>query len=202
MTSDEIVSTRPVDAISSTYGEGAMSRQTLGGVALWARERFSSSAYISYNPTSDTDLQEPKGTLLHDFAEAEFVNRSTTWADPTDYILNGIREVMFRSAIEFNDNLQPVKVTAENILDVLEYKTNMLFLALGVAASVIGCLGVLPLMWGFWRLDEDVNLNPSRCADAVLAVSEEKQAGVDGTQVTVGDGEKAVTYTAVDSKHQ
>lgn len=89
------------------------------------------------------------------------ISAAMTWSDPTEVIIQGMRELMFRSAIVMGDSSNPPSVSRGSMVGNQQiYKTDFLFMGLGVGAIVIGILGMIPLLWGGWALREDVSLDP------------------------------------------
>jgi hypothetical protein len=91
---------------------------------------------------------------------------TTTWGDPMDAILQGMRELMFRSAVVEGPYSGATLKATRGTMTVQRqtYKTDHKFLGLGVATMILGLLGVIPLFWRMWQLEEPATLNPTEIA--------------------------------------
>lgn len=79
------------------------------------------------------------------------------------------------------------------------YHTSPLLVALGVAVSSIGVVGVVPLYYGFWEMGRRVSLNPLEVAHAFgLPLMEDLDGNATSDLIAVERGGLCVKYGAVD----
>lgn len=79
-----------------------------------------------------------------------------TFGDPTAYLLQQARELMFRTAIAGGNstNIQTIQGGSE-VRSAGVYRSHYLFLALAVAITVIAVLIVLGTFNGYWLVSKD-----------------------------------------------
>ncbi|KAF2793182.1 hypothetical protein K505DRAFT_306284 [Melanomma pulvis-pyrius CBS 109.77] len=143
---------------------------------------------------------------------------SLTWSDPMQDVLDKMQSLAFRITVDMAnsdgsvfaptftgaslENLrkswqQPVAVSGSRRETV--YKTNRVFVALGVLISVAGVVAIFPLYTGFWEMGRKVSLNPLEVARAFGAPLME---GMDGNAtpevITIERGGMAVRYGALE----
>ncbi|KAI5812855.1 hypothetical protein BZA77DRAFT_390373 [Pyronema omphalodes] len=155
--------TKIVEIINSSPGA-----TTLGGYLLVTGLRYNSAANVRHAGAVGYAMSTT-GTLVFDFMQAGNNPASyeqMTWGNPMDAILQGMRELMFRSAVA-EGPYSGAKLKASRGTMTLQrqvYKTDHTFLGLGVTAVILGVLGVIPLFWRMWQLDEPATLNPTTIA--------------------------------------
>lgn len=123
-------------------------------------------------------------------------NCGLRWDSPTDYIISQIFTFMFLSAFQAglnesyfsNSDLQ--NFTAHFSGSELHYHSNFRFLAAAIVVMILGLLGVLILLWGWWELGRPVTLSPLETAKAfgapiLLGAGHEKE--VSGILDEVGE---------------
>lgn len=141
---------------------------TLGGFLLAAQLRYNSGAIVWFSGATGYAIST-NGTLGFEFAhgsgDMDFVQM--TWGDPMATILEGMRELMFRSAMAEANSTLPAKVSSGTMTSQRQiYQTEFMFMALGLASVALGFLGVLPLFWKMWQVKEDVTLSPIEVIEA------------------------------------
>lgn len=157
------------DTYHSTY------MTTVGGFQYAASTIFKSSAFIN-----DSSMPIFEGLMSNLY----YNDTSTSWSDPTDDILNAIRELSFRTslyaakdtllkqtedggssqAMRSNQTVQYTGYTSTAL-----YSTEWPYMAAGLVVSFLAILGVLPLYRGFSELGRDVSMNPFEIAKAFEA---------------------------------
>lgn len=155
--------TKIIEIISSSPGA-----TTLGGYLLVTGLRYDSEAIVWHAGGVGYAIRT-SGTLGFDFMQMGEYSASyetTTWGDPMDVILQGMRELMFRSAVmEGPYSGATLKATRGTMTGQRQtYKTDYKFLGLGVATVIAGLLGIIPLFWRMWQLKEPATLNPTKIA--------------------------------------
>ncbi|KAI5812866.1 hypothetical protein BZA77DRAFT_374826 [Pyronema omphalodes] len=141
---------------------------TLDGYILATSQRYNTEAIVR-NAGAVGYAMMTSGTLVFDFMQAgerPSDYELMTWGNPMDAILQGMRELMFRSAVA-EGPYSGAKLKASRGTMSLQrqiYKTDHTFLGLGVTAVILGVLGVIPLFWRMWQLDEPATLNPTTIA--------------------------------------
>jgi hypothetical protein len=143
---------------------------------------------------------------------------SLTWRDPMQDVLDKMQSLAFRITVDMAssdgsvfapsytgaalENLrkswsQPVAISSSRKQSV--YRTNRIFVILGVLVSLVGVAAIFPLYTGFWELGRKVSLNPLEIARAFGAPLLE---GMDGNAtpevITIERGGMAVRYGALE----
>lgn len=143
---------------------------------------------------------------------------SLTWSDPMQDVIEKMQSLAFRITIDMAssdgsvfapsytgaalENLrkswsQPVSISSSREQTI--YRTNRIFVLLGVLVSLAGVAAIFPLYTGFWELGRKVSLNPLEIARAFGAPLLE---GMDGNAtpevITVERGGMAVRYGALE----
>jgi hypothetical protein len=143
---------------------------------------------------------------------------SLTWRDPLQDVLDKMQSLAFRITVDMAssdgsvfapsytgaalENLrkswsQPVLISSSRTQTV--YRTNRLFVVLGVLISLAAVAAIFPLYMGFWELGRNVSLNPLEIAKAFGAPLLE---GMDGNAtpevITIERGGMAVRYGALE----
>lgn len=172
---------------------------TVGGFQLAGSNLFKSSAeYRSSGPFSSTTFS---GTLANQYVQYDTDDKQRalntaelSWSDPTDDIINAIRELAFRASIyattdraldgALNNTWMMSNQTAFFSGTDLRatYTTRYSYMIAALALSVIGVIGVLPLYIGWWQLGRKVSMSPlevARAFDAPLLRGTAANAEVD-----------------------
>ncbi|KAF2710105.1 hypothetical protein K504DRAFT_404968 [Pleomassaria siparia CBS 279.74] len=143
---------------------------------------------------------------------------SLTWRDPMPDILTKMQSLLFRITVDmaasdgsvftptYTDASlaslrkawnQTIPITSTRTANV--YRTNKIFVILGILFSMAGVAAILPLYTGFWELGRKVSLNPLEIARAFGAPLVE---GLDGNitaeVVCIERGGMAVRYGALE----
>ena len=174
--------------------------ETLWGFPLALQERLTTNTTVFF--TGTTGMQYTSSTGLKMLDEYFRFNCSSKqrgshdmpcWNDPTDMALRNVRELMFRAAIGYANASEPAQmVAAVNRQPRQMYVTNLLFTALGTGAVVLGLIGVLPLLWGVWRLHgHEASWNPLKVVDRVVSIREGVAAQERENEVAATSGNKA-----------
>ena len=90
-----------------------------------------------------------------------------TWNDPTDDILEGIREIVFRAAVaasKASNASQSLEATEQT--QQLIYKSDFRYLYAALAVPLLAVLGIIALFYGWWELGRTVSLSPIEIAKA------------------------------------
>lgn len=109
------------------------------------------------------------------------INGNLTFRDPSQNVLNGMRELAFRTALHAaaeNSSLPNSRQTASFEGRVLHnvYKTDSAYMIGAAIVSLAGVFAVLPIYWDWWKLGRTMSLSPleiARAFDAPLV----RQAG-------------------------
>lgn len=175
---------------------------TVGGFQYAGSIIFKSSAFLN-----GSSMPIFEGLLSNIY----FNDSSSSWSDPTDDILNGLRELSFRTSIyaatdpsldhtgvdsdQGMRSNQTVSYTGHTIQAL--YLMDWRYMVGGLVVSLLAALSVLPLFYGFWNLDREVSMNPFEIAmafDAPLLADA-------GPHFSAGDivkqiGDKHILYRA------
>lgn len=164
-----------VTTVNSLYG--TQINVTNAGAAGWEFDRSGAfgAFYLDYLPDV-TNLE------------------AITFRDPTNDVVRGMRELMFRMAIAaaqnptsgawIGSNVRPgankttggvynssapafnITATAHETRSLTVYGTDYLYLGLGLAWVMLVVALIAPIFWGFWHLGRTVSLSPLEIAQA------------------------------------
>ncbi|KAK3068912.1 hypothetical protein LTR53_013158 [Teratosphaeriaceae sp. CCFEE 6253] len=123
--------------------------------------------------------------------------------DPTDDIIASLNELLFRAAVAASgwDNLTTLidaglplqqSLQARQTITQNVYRSDLRWFAGAAILEGLAALFVLPLLWGFWKLDKVGLLSPLEVAklfDAPLLAEANSAAGARGVVDTLGDRE-------------
>lgn len=171
---DQLISKYKYDPQASN-GANAFGPQTLGGMVLALNNLFGSKAHLSFGGAVSWILSTT-GSLPNQYVAS--VNNTTpsidcnmTWTNPTDDILVAMREIMFRTAVQAaagnasaTQSIQAMESSTRTI-----YRSNFLFLGLGLLVTFLGVVAVLPVFRGFSMLGRNVSMSPIETAKAFSA---------------------------------
>ena len=142
---------------------------TLGGLLGIARELWNAQSEANVIGT-----QFPQGYVALTYNNPGLATAiegcGWKWNDPTEDVFNGIRELMFRSAISAtpqNATQQVVPATMSYSQTVYQAHMHWYFAALALILTNI--LALLPLFIGYWKLGRKVTLSPIETAKAFEA---------------------------------
>ena len=91
------------------------------------------------------------------------------WLDPTEDLLETVREVAFRLSLQGVGQSGPVPVQemlVEREATEVVYTSDYLFLGLAVGVIGLSLITVSPLLLGWWKLGREVSLSPVEIARA------------------------------------
>lgn len=172
----------------------------IGGLQYASAYLFNSNANYRFGGTVQT--WTVTGTLANQFIQNNNPTSGYTWADPTDFMINQLRDISFRISLQAaKDN-----ITAGNASQTVQYtgsRSETIFVSdfgLVAAASVVNILAVLAVLLtfkGWWKLGRDVSMSPLEIAkafDAPLLRNVESNATcgqigkqAEGNEVSYGD---------------
>lgn len=175
---------------------------TVGGFQYAGSIMFKSSAFLN-----GTSIPIFEGLLSNIY----FNDSSMSWSDPTDDILNALRELSFRTSlyaatdpsldhteIDSDQGMrsnQTVAYTGYTIQAL--YSMDWRYMLGGLIVSLLAALSVLPLFYGFWYLSREVSMNPFEIAmafDAPLLAEAGPHCGAGDIVKQIGD--KHIMYGA------
>ncbi|KAL2827133.1 hypothetical protein BDW59DRAFT_160420 [Aspergillus cavernicola] len=149
-------------------GLGTLPSQ-LGGISYAIQSIYGSEVEI-YN----TGILALQGTGPMQFTymtsdEDALGTVGVTWSDPTQFILDAVRELTFRAAIAFStdSDSQTVQGTEQQV--VSKYALHFGYLGGSLACILLGALTVTGLFQGYWLLGRKVSMSPLEIATAFQA---------------------------------
>lgn len=144
---------------------------TIGGFQYAGSIMFKSSAFLN-----GSSMPIFEGLLSNIY----FNDSSMSWSDPTDDILDGLRELSFRTSLYAATDTsldhagvdsaqgmlsnQTVAYTGHTIQAL--YSMDWRYMVGGLIVSLLAAFSVLPLFYGFWNLGREVSMNPFEIAMA------------------------------------
>jgi hypothetical protein len=190
-------------------GVGAQIITLIGGFEYAANYLFTSQA--NFTASGDGDAYAVQGALANQFMAGNLTDRienTITWQDPTDYMINQLRQIAFRTSLQAaKDNL-----TATNATQTVQYvgsssetvyKTNFNVVAVAAALNLLAVLAIIPTYRGWWAMGRRFSLSPleiARAFDAPLLRDTEYNSTWE--QITERVGERNVRYGEVDEDNQ
>ncbi|KAK4612916.1 hypothetical protein CLAFUR0_13216 [Fulvia fulva] len=176
----------------------------LGGYAYALSSRLNSATRLSFAGAAGYTVSSD-GSLAAQFADLDDVTDYTSgmcytkFTDPTEYLFERARDLMFRAAIAQGNatTLQEMQQTSE-VRTVTVYRSHFEYLAGAVALTFLAMIIVMCTFNGFWLLGRNVTMSPIETAkafNAPLLAQEHPNAEV--TELVRGAGNKPVRYGEV-----
>lgn len=135
---------------------------------------------FDYFDLSSIDPENP-GASFND--SAPLTCQLSSWQDPTDDILNDLRNIMFRAALYVSESknihltgmdgrygatntsyAQPFLAVDERQL--LAFRTDYGYLACAAVLMLAATAAIVPTLWGWWKLGRPVTMSPIETARA------------------------------------
>jgi hypothetical protein len=181
----------------------------IGGFEYAANYLFTSQA--NFTAGGDGNAYAVQGALANQFMAGNLTDRienTITWQDPTDYMINQLRQIAFRTSLQAakdnataTDATQTVQYVGSSSETV--YKTNFNIVAVAAALNLLAVLAIIPTYRGWWALGRRFSLSPleiARAFDAPLLRDTEYNSTWE--QITERVGERNVRYGEVDEDNQ
>jgi hypothetical protein len=173
----------------------------MGVIALAADYLFSSSATFASSPGGTQ--YTVNGALANQFMAGDIqalASYDAYWTDPTEYMLNQLRQITFRMALQAAKDI----ATSSNATQTAAYigsntqtifSTNYYLVAAAAALNILAVVAILPTYYGWWALGRECSLSPLEIARAFNAPLL-NGSGVDGSwkQIYNDVGEGKVKY--------
>lgn len=181
----------------------------IGGFEYAAAYLFTSQASFETNPEETSYTVQ--GALANQFAVGTLTDRTSnnnalTWEDPTDYMINQMRQIAFRTSLQAaKDN-----ATASNAIQTVQYvahssetiyETNFNLVAAAASLNILAVLAIILTYRGWSALGRKFSLSPleiARAFDAPLLRDTEYNST--WKQITERVGERHVRYGEVDEE--
>lgn len=149
----------------------------LGGIYLVAKSLFTSSTFLRLAMHTNVPfILSESGQAASNYVTSSastYSNCSMAWDDPTEDLVNTIRELIFRSAIaqsvSNSSAVVPQQRVAQKTRLVNAYVSHYEFLAATVASMVLQALAIVLLLVGWQRLGRKVSLDAFEIAKALGA---------------------------------
>ncbi|GIZ48286.1 hypothetical protein CKM354_001135400 [Cercospora kikuchii] len=145
----------------------------VGGYAFALSTRFNANMNIAFAGAAGYDLAST-GSVGPQFAGLDDVWSNPSWnashvkiTDPTIYLLNQARELMFRTALaQGNSSMIESVKSATQVRKASIYISHYDFLGIAVAISTMSLGVVLVTFHGYWHLGREVTFSPVEIAKA------------------------------------
>ncbi|KAJ9610455.1 hypothetical protein H2200_005232 [Cladophialophora chaetospira] len=167
----------------------------LAGFYLAANYLFTSSASLSFGGGVGWIMNIDGLTAAQYSTSANTSSGfNTVWTDPTDDMIDGMREIAFRTGLQIGKNtsypnsVQQVQYTGQHQQTV--YRTDHRFTVAAAAVSILGIAAVLPTFSGFTRLGRGMTLSPLEVAKAFNAPALQDVAGNLGVDAMLDDANR------------
>ena len=190
---------------------------TNGGFITAANSRYSGNVSMDYmmlTPSMPMAFPEPVLTtsLTGPFAVnymntpvlssiSEYVptlDCTTTWSDPLPDILDGLQEMMLRSAISLSNSTTTQVVSGTVTRTRTRYVSNFRYLGGALVLMLVSTFIVLPLFVGWWHFSRSMSLSPIETAKAFGAPVLDEGSSMDEISgLLTSLGGKKVRYGAV-----
>lgn len=144
----------------------------LGGLTWLGFNFLYTADQIAYTNTSTTSFTDyTNGTMAIQYYDYSYTNPnapdcSYRWFDPSPDILTAFEEVLFWASVEAGNETEMfwVKESKERLVYTAVY--SYLGVASVVLAAAVG--SVAWTLWGWWRLEGEVSLNPLETARVIV----------------------------------
>lgn len=169
----------------SKYKEGELSvgssaaggfQSMIGGIIFVADGLYSSRIALRVAGKANGLLFNITGQAASNYLTSDmstYSNYTMTWADPTNDIVNTVRQLMFRSVVANSmansTGVTPQLVTVSQSRISNAYRSNLTYLAITLACMVLQALVVAYLLFGWHHLGRDMSLDPFELARALGA---------------------------------
>ncbi len=165
---------------------GGTNPSTIGGILQAAADLWTSKSQGSITSADMTTgfVGHAYNLKKNDLGECDAV-----WQDPTEDIFNGIREIMFCSAINASASTSSQLAPATRAYSQTVYESHMAWYCAALAAMLLNLLCLLALFLGYWKLGRWTSLSPVETAkafEAPLLVGCSGNAAVGGMLKNVG----------------
>jgi hypothetical protein len=147
------------------------------------------------------------GSLANQFMAGNLgalINHTVYWTDPTDYMLNQLRQIAFRMSIQAakddakaSNATQTVSYTGTSTKTI--FTTNLPLVAVAASLNLLAVVAILPTYYGWWALKRKSSMSPLETARA-FAAPLLRDAGANGgwREILEKVGERSVKYMKVD----
>jgi hypothetical protein len=132
------------------------------------------------------------------------INHTVYWTDPTDYMLNQLRQIAFRTSLQAakddakaSNATQTVSYTGTSTKTI--FTTNFSLVAVAASLNILAVVAILPTYYGWWTLKRKSSMSPLETARA-FAAPLLRDAGANGgwREILEKVGERSVKYMKVD----
>ncbi|EME85511.1 uncharacterized protein MYCFIDRAFT_206533 [Pseudocercospora fijiensis CIRAD86] len=173
----------------------------LGGYAYALSSKLNSATRVRFAGAAGYEVTSG-GSTAAQFANMDDVTDYTMglcytkFSDPTDYLLQQARNLMFRTAFaQANATTMQNVTSATETRTVTVYKTHYAFLGSAVGVTLVAIGVVLATFNGFWLLGRSVTLSPIETAKAFNApLLAQEPANAEVKELVKGAGMKPVRY--------
>ncbi|KAF2163554.1 hypothetical protein M409DRAFT_68463 [Zasmidium cellare ATCC 36951] len=176
----------------------------IGGYAYALSSRLDSSTHLRFAGAAGYDIST-EGSIAAQFANMDDVTSYTSdmcsikFSNPTDYLMQQARELMFRTALAQGNasTIQTIEDPSE-VRTVTVYSSHYEYLGVSIGITFLAILLVLITFNGFWLLGRSVTMSPIETAkafNAPLLAQEHPNAEVN--ELVKGAGMKPVRYGQV-----
>jgi hypothetical protein len=148
------------------------------------------------------------GSLANQFMAGDLgalINHTVYWTDPTDYMLNQLRQIAFRMSLQAakddakaSNATQTVSYTGTSTKTI--FTTNFSLVAVAASLNILAVVAILPTYYGWWTLKRKSSMSPLETASA-FAAPLLRDAGANGgwREILEKVGERSVKYMKVDN---
>ena len=183
---------------------------TYGGLYKYLLDSYNSTANLYFAGARGYDLHTTGATsnryaLLSDDVTPEQGSLGPTssctlfFSDPSNDLLQAVRELMFRTAIlAANASTPPQRVMAQETVTLPVYNTQYLYMGLAVLCTMLGWLAVFPVWNGWWSVGRATSMSPIETAKAFRApMLEGSDSNADADMLLKEVGDRELRYGAV-----
>lgn len=166
------------------------------------------SANAIFNENLGVTQYQISGSLANQFMAGDLgalINHTVYWTDPTDYMLNQLRQIAFRMSLQAakddanaSNATQTVSYTGTSTKTI--FTTNFSLVAVAASLNILAVVAILPTYYGWWALKRKSSMSPLETARA-FAAPLLRDAGANGgwREILEKVGERSVKYTKVDN---
>ena len=169
MYDDKVVEKSQYTYHSAQCEIGTVPNTTFGGFALGLNNLYASNAYQIVGLSNG--LLETAGSMSNRYAHGnQDASRSDVckvyFTDPSQELLQAVRELMFRSALASATASDRQHVTAHQVYKKPIFRWQSSYLVVALIVTGLAVMAVLPLYNGYWNFGRNVSMSPVEIAKA------------------------------------
>ncbi|KAL9125386.1 MAG: hypothetical protein Q9217_005400 [Psora testacea] len=176
---------------------------TLGGLYKALSDTYGSTANLRFVGAYNYELVTTGATanryaILDPNTSRPEANCSLSFSDPSNDLIQAVRDMMFRTAIAAANSSDSQPVTAQETATLTVYQSHFLYLSLAALCTGLGWLATIPIFLGWWHVGRTVSMSPIETAKAFGAPTlRNLDSNADADMLLKEVGDRPIRYGAV-----